>query len=102
MHNKILYKEDEFILDKAMLQAQMSKGKLSGAYLALLEPILERFEKSCFDRFKDLDVTDYSKVDNKDVFLLQLEMKVVVQLKNELLGILQLGKEAETLIRENK
>ena len=95
-----VYSPNDEILSKEELKSQTITGEQARLFLELLEPVFVGFDKDCFERFKALDMVDYQKVDNRDVFLLQLEMKVVDKLKSELFNLLQVGKEAKEILKE--
>ena len=65
-----------------------------------LGDVFDKFDKDCFESFKNFDIKNYQDIDKTRIVMLKLEMKVINDLRNQLFSSITVGDEAMKKIRE--
>lgn len=88
------------MIDTSLLNSRIIEGDKAELVKEYLTNAFDAFEKSCYDRFKKVEIKNYQEVDNSCIIMLKLEMKVIDNLKSELFNAILSGNEARKKIKE--
>jgi hypothetical protein len=69
--------DDLFTKDEAEIVKRMTRGRVSGEFLALNREVLAELEHNVFSQFAALNPLDYQKFDSNMYLVLSLKVRVI-------------------------